>query len=133
MRLIVDVDGTLTYDNADLDYRDREPRIDVIERINLLHQRGVSIVIYSARNMRTHEGSLGRINKYTLPKLLDWLDRHEVQYDEIYMGKPWCGHDGFYVESRSMRPDRFVALPLQDLELILGITSTDNLETDDRD
>lgn len=87
------------------------------------------MVIYSARNMRTHEGSLGRINKYTLPKLVDWLDRHEVQYDEIYMGKPWCGYDGFYVESRSMRPDRFVTLPIEDLESLLGITSDCRAET----
>ena len=133
MRLIVDVDGTLTRDNPDLDYADREPRADVINRVNLLHERGVSVVIYSARNMRTHKGNLGRINKHTLPTLITWLDRHGVKYDEIYMGKPWCGHDGFYVESRSMRPDRFVNLSLPELESLLEVANTDDTETGHRD
>ena len=131
MRLIVDVDGTLTYDDANLDYLERRPRTDVIKRINALYARGISVVIYSARNMRTHNGNLGRINKHTLPKLINWLERHGVQYDEIYMGKPWCGTEGFYVQSRSMRPDRFVTLPFEELESLLGLASTDGREVTD--
>lgn len=121
MRLIVDVDGTLTHDDARVEYGERHPRTDVIERVNALHARGVTVVIYSARNMRTFQGNLGLINKHTLPVLMDWLERHGVRYDEIYMGKPWCGHEGFYVQSRSIRPDRFVNLPLRELETILGL------------
>src|SRR5690554_153194 len=101
MKLIVDVDGTLTQDTPNIDYSHKLPRLDVIDKINSLHMRGVRIVIYSARNMRTYKGNLGLINKHTLPVLINWLDRHEVRYDEIYMGKPWCGTDGFYIQSRS--------------------------------
>jgi len=118
-RLIVDVDGTLTLDDASVDYSRRLPRRDVIARVNALHARGVQIVIYSARNMRTHNGNIGLINKHTLPVLMNWLERHGVMYDEIQMGKPWCGDNGFYVRSRSMRPSLFLSLSLQEIETML--------------
>lgn len=121
MRLIVDVDGTLTLDDTSVSYGERQPRRDVIERVNALHARGVRIVIYSARNMRTYEGNVGLVNKHTLPVLMEWLDRHNVRYDEIHMGKPWCGSEGFYVQSRSLRPDRFLSLPLEEIEALLGL------------
>lgn len=130
MRLIVDVDGTLTYDDSGIPYSERVPRADVIARINELHRRGARIIIYSARNMRTYKGNLGLINKNTLPVLMDWLERHGVCYDEIYMGKPWCGTDGFYIQSRSLRPNRFVALPVEVIAAKLGLESDEGATRD---
>ncbi|WP_239494756.1 capsular biosynthesis protein [Roseovarius amoyensis] len=118
-RLVVDVDGTLAHDDAHLPYGDRLPRSDVIARVNELYSRGVQIVIYSARNMRTYESNLGLINLHTLPVLVSWLERHGVCYHEIYMGKPWCGTEGFYVRANGIRPDRFLALPLDAIEAML--------------
>lgn len=115
MRLIVDVDGTLTVDEPDVVYAEKKPRKDVILRVNELHSRGITIVIYTARNMRTHEGNLGKINKRTLPPLIDWLQQQGVCYDEIYVGKPWCGSDGFYVDDRSIRPSEFISISTDDL------------------
>ena len=117
--LIVDVDGTLTQDDPNLSYSDRLPRLDVIARVNELHRRGVQIVIYSARNMRTHQGNLGLINLHTLPVLLSWLERHGVCYHEIHMGKPWCGTEGFYVRSKGIRPECFLELPIEEIEEML--------------
>jgi capsule biosynthesis phosphatase len=117
--LIVDVDGTLTRDDPDLPYSDREPRREVIARVNQLYHRGVRIVLYSARNMRTYGGNIGLINLHTLPVLVAWLDRHAVCYHEIHMGKPWCGTGGFYVRANGIRPDRFVTLPLEEVEAMI--------------
>ncbi len=125
-RLIVDVDGTLTIDNSSLDYTAKEPRSDVIERVNALHAAGVRIVLYSARNMRTYAGNIGLINKHTLPVLIAWLAKHGVRYDEIHMGKPWCGHEGFYVKLRSMRPDQFLALPMDTLRATISCGESDS-------
>ncbi len=119
-RLVVDVDGTLTIDDSTPDYRAKEPRRDVIERVNALHAAGVRIVLYSARNMRTYAGNVGLINKHTLPVLIAWLAEHGVRYDEIHMGKPWCGTEGFYVKLRSMRPSQFLALPMDALQTIIA-------------
>lgn len=121
MRIILDVDGTLTVDDPRVDYAERLPRRDVIERVNRLHRRGATIVVYSARNMRTYRGNLGKIHKHTLPVLLAWLERHSVAFDEIHMGKPWCGAEGFYVRDRSMRPSEFLALSESELDERLGL------------
>lgn len=124
MRLIVDVDGTLTQDDPGLNYSDRLPRQDVIAKVNALQACGVRIIIYSARNMRTHQGNIGLINKHTLPVLMAWLERHGVRYDEIHVGKPWCGTEGFYVQSKSVRPDRFLQLPLEELQALIGMDAS---------
>jgi len=85
-----------------------------------LHKEGVKIIVYSARNMRTYENNIGKINKHTLPILIEWLERHNVHYDEIHMGKPWCGTDGFYVQDRSIRPSRFLEMPIDQILLALS-------------
>jgi capsule biosynthesis phosphatase len=58
--------------------------------------------------MRTYEGRIGKINANTAPVLLEWLSEHEVPYDEIRLGKPWCGHEGYYIDDRAVRPSEFI-------------------------
>lgn len=76
---------------------------------------GFEIVIHSSRNMKTYQGNIGKINKYTLPIIINWLEQNQVPYDEIYIGKPWCGEDGFYIDDRSVRPDEFINLTYQEI------------------
>ena len=42
--------------------------------------------------------------------VIDWLRRHDVPFDEIHVGKPWCGTEGFYVDDRAVRPSEFLSL-----------------------
>lgn len=42
--------------------------------------------------------------------ILDWLRRHDVEFDEVVVGKPWCGNEGFYVDDRALRPDEFAQM-----------------------
>lgn len=109
-RIVIDLDGTLTHDDPGLGYPDRLPRTDVIGRLRDYRRLGFSICIFTARNMRTYAGNLGAINVHTLPVIIDWLARHDVPYDEVLVGKPWCGQDGFYVDDRALRPDEFAAM-----------------------
>jgi len=113
-RLIVDLDGTLTLE-SDKSYADKEPNTALIERLREYKQAGFEIVIFTSRNMRTYEGSVGKINVHTLPVILDWLRRHEVPHDEVITGKPWCGFDGFYIDDRCVRPDEFIQKPREEL------------------
>ena len=113
-RLIVDLDGTLTLE-SDKSYADKEPNTALIERLREYKQSGFEIVIFTSRNMRTYEGSVGKINVHTLPVILDWLRRHEVPHDEVITGKPWCGFDGFYIDDRCVRPDEFIQKPREEL------------------
>jgi capsule biosynthesis phosphatase len=117
-RIVIDLDGTLTVD-SDLPYAEKEANKDVIKRLYEYKKMGFEIVIFSSRNMRTHSGNLGLINIHTLPLMLEWLNKHDIPYDEVLVGKPWCGHEGFYVDNRSVRPGEFVSLDYEDvLDLI---------------
>lgn len=122
-RLVFDLDGTLALDDPARHYRDREPNLPLIEKLREYKAQGFEIVIASARNMRTFGGDIGKINAHTLPIILDWLARHDVPFDEIFVGKPWCGTDGFYVDDKAVRPSEFVALGYDEIRARLAAES----------
>lgn len=117
-KLVVDLDGTLTQANTS-DYKHVLPRQDVIEQLTRYKSQGFEIVISTARNMRTYKGNVGKINIHTLPIITEWLDKHAVPYDEILVGKPWCGHEGFYIDDRAVRPSEFAKLSLDEINQLL--------------
>ncbi len=116
-RLIIDLDNTITKDGTG-DYETMQPRLDVVKVIREYKQKGFEIVINTSRNVRTYKGNVGKINANTLPVIISWLDRHAIPYDEVYVGKPWCGRDGFYVDDKSIRPSEFTSL---DYDQILNL------------
>jgi capsule biosynthesis phosphatase len=69
--------------------------------------------------MHTYEGNIGRIMRHTAPVLVEWLARNEIPYDELHFGKPWRGHNGFYVDDRAIRPREFVTLELDEIEALI--------------
>lgn len=113
-RLIMDLDNTISI-NKFGNYAEAVPVLPVIEKMREYKNQGFEIVIFSSRNMRTYEGNLGKINANTLPVIIDWLNKNKIPYDEIYVGKPWCGHDGFYVDDRAVRPKEFTSLSYEEL------------------
>lgn len=119
-RLVIDVDGTLTTGDT-ADYARVGVNEAVADRLRAYHAMGFEIVLYTARNMRTHQSSLGRITAHTLPVLTDWLKKHDIPYDEIWLGKPWCGREGFYVDDKAVRPDEFARLSPDEIRALLGI------------
>jgi len=117
-RLIFDLDGTLTT-GCDADYEFSAPNVEVIEKLKYYKTKGYEIVISTARNMRTHEGNVGKINKHTLPVILSWLQKHQVPFDEVYVGKPLCGFEGFYVDDKAIRPSEFCSLSPSEIKQLL--------------
>lgn len=107
-RVVFDIDGVICKKDADLDYADREPHPEVVERLREYAEQDYYIVLYTARNMNTHEGRIGRINADTAKTLLGWLEEHDIPHDEIHYGKPWCGHEGFYVDDKAIRPSELL-------------------------
>ncbi|WP_374569710.1 capsular biosynthesis protein [Phenylobacterium sp.] len=124
-RLVFDLDGTIALDDPARGYPEREPNQDVIEKIREYKALGFEIIIASARNMRTYGGRIGLINANTLPVIIDWLARHEVPYDELHVGKPWCGTEGFYVDDRAVRPSEFVSLSFEEITALIGAEARD--------
>ncbi len=105
--LIVDIDNTICKINKDIAYEDREPIIEMIEKIKYFNEKRYYIILHTSRNMNTYNGNIGLMNKYTLPKILKWLDKFSVPYDEIYMGKPW-GRNAIYLDDKSMEISKFI-------------------------
>ncbi len=118
-RIIIDLDHTLCH--ADGDYLNARPEQEVIDKLREYRALGFEIVVHTSRNMRTYEGSVGKINVHTLPVILDWLHRHKVEFDEVVVGKPWCGQEGFYVDDRALRPDEFARMSPDEVAILFGI------------
>lgn len=118
--IVIDLDDTITDHEPGLDYALQRPAPDVVEKLRSYRANGFRIAIHTARNMRTHANNIGKINAQTLPIVIDWLQRHDVPYDEIHVGKPWCGDGGFYVDDKAIRPDEFVNLSLAEIEALIG-------------
>ena len=120
MKIIIDLDHTITSSGSSRDYPNLEANQDIVHRLREYRSRGFEIVIFTSRNMRTFSGSIGKINVHTLPGILNWLDKNEIPYDEIIVGKPWCENGGFYVDDKSIRPDEFVNLTLDEIYEKIG-------------
>lgn len=120
-RLVFDLDGTLSLDDPSRPYAEREPNLPLVEKLRAYRQEGFEIIVASARNMRTYGGDIGRINANTLPVIIDWLKRHDIPFDEVHIGKPWCGYEGFYIDDKAIRPSEFVRLSREEISDLLAV------------
>ena len=118
-RLVFDLDDTLTINQAGLPYPEQRPNLPIIEKLREYQGMGFEIIIFTARNMRSYNGSVGKINAVTLPIIVEWLSKHNVPYDESHIGKPWCGHDGFYVDDKAIRPSEFASLTYEEIRELI--------------
>ena len=117
-RLIVDIDNTIcTTQNGD--YANSGVKLHVVNKLKEYQKNGFEIVLFTSRNMRTYKNNIGKINLYTLPIIVDWLKSHDIPCDELYVGKPWCGFDGFYIDDKSIRPDEFTDLSYEEIKKII--------------
>ncbi len=119
--IVVDVDGTLCpIKDSSQSYADLEPYPEMLEALRRYRREGWNIVLFTSRNMNTFQGQLGRINAVTAPVMLAWLRRWDVPFDEILFGKPWPGHEGFYVDDRAVRPDEFLRHSAEEIEALIA-------------
>lgn len=103
--LVVDIDGTLCHTNKKGDYSNCKPIKSVIDKLRIQNEKGTYIILFTARNMRTFKGSIGLINKYTAPVILEWLEKYNIPYDEIIYGKPWGVGGVSYVDDKNIGPE----------------------------
>lgn len=101
MRIVIDLDGTICeVKREDESYEDVLPIEGAIDRIRELRMAGHYIIISTARNMRTCDSNVGKVMKNVGKITLDWLDKHDVEYDEIFFGKP---NADVYIDDRAIR------------------------------
>lgn len=118
-RLIVDIDNTISFKNPNETYENATPDYEMRDKLNQYFDTGFEIVFFTSRNMKTFQGNVGKINVHTLPQILDFLDKNDFRYNEVLVGKPWCGEAGFYIDDRALRPKEFKKYTYKELlELI---------------
>lgn len=115
--LVMDLDGTICTKEEGQEYINATLHEDVVQQMRRYKEKGYYIIISTSRNMRTHNGNIGKINADTLKTIHDYLEKHNIPFDEIHIGKPWCS-DGFYVDDRSIRPDEFVNLSEEEINVL---------------
>ena len=119
LTFIIDVDGTLCpIKQHEERYEELVPYMAMVDQIRRYHDAGAKIVLFTSRNMNSYGGNLGLINKHTAKTMLDWLEQWQIPYDEILFGKPWPGHNGFYVDDRTIRPGEFLRHTPEELNAI---------------
>ena len=118
-KIIIDLDDTICT-TANGDYENSKPNKEVIKKIFDYKKLGFEIVIYTSRNMRSYKGNIGLINANTLPKIINWLKKYKIPYDEIIVGKPWPCQGGFYVDDKAIRPNEFVNLSYSQIQRLIN-------------
>lgn len=91
LRICFDLDNTLvTFPKIKNDYTTVEPIIENILFLRYLKKFNHTIIIYTARKMKTHNGNIGKI-LYDIGKItFDTLEKFDIPFDEIYFGKPYA-------------------------------------------
>lgn len=103
MRIVIDLDGTICeLKKSGETYDQLLPKPGAVAILSKLKEEGHYIIIQTARNMATQEANLGKVMKNIGKVTLDWLDHHQIPYDEIYFGKP---NGNIYIDDRSYRFD----------------------------
>lgn len=107
---IIDIDGTICRaplkEDGTFDYPNANPIVNVINRINEMYDAGHTIILSTARGMRTYEGNVKRIKENVKPILEEWLKVNGVKYNRIDIGKSW-GENPIYVDNRNLSVKSF--------------------------
>tara|TARA_B100001063_G_scaffold121412_1_gene113367 strand:+ start:4367 stop:4726 length:360 start_codon:yes stop_codon:yes gene_type:complete len=109
--IVIDIDDTIcytkhAYKDAKTKYGEALPNLKVIKGIRKLKSKGFKIILHTARRMLTFDGDINKIIDDVGDITTDWLERHEVPYDELVWGKPYSST--FYVDDKAMNLNEFI-------------------------
>lgn len=101
MRIVIDLDGTICpIRQQHQHYSELLPLPGAVDKLSELKAQGHYLIIMTARNMATQEANLGKVIKNIGKITLDWLEQHQIPYDEIHFGKP---NAHVYIDDRAFR------------------------------
>lgn len=94
MTILVDIDETIARTPANRDYTNSLPIMEMIQKVNRLHDMGHEIIYYSARGTSTGVDWFPE----TYIQLVNW----GCKFFGLRLGKPMCN---FIVDDRALRPN----------------------------
>ena len=90
-RVCFDLDNTLvTHPTTRGDYSTVQPIESTIQYTRFLHELGCTVIIYTARRMKTHNGNVGAIVQDVGKTTLETIEKYDIPCDELYFGKPYA-------------------------------------------
>ena len=106
--LIISLDNTLIHEDAENNYSQKIVNKSVAMSIKNAISLGYESKIFSAKNMRLPNGDLNKIESITRPIAEAWLKDNNIDYDELILGKPWCGYNGWYLDDKNISIEEFI-------------------------
>jgi len=89
MRICFDLDNTLvSFPKIKDDYTSVEPIQKNIILLKYLKKFNHTIIIYTARRMKTHKSNIGKVLCDIGKITFDTLEKFDIPFDEIFFGKP---------------------------------------------
>ena len=114
LRVCIDLDGTIcSFKQEGETYADVKVLPGAKEMIDDLKSEGHTIIINTARNMKTQGHNVGKVLQNVGKITLDWLDINKIQYDEIFFGKP---NADVTIDDRVIRFEGWNKLSIQEVE-----------------
>ena len=101
MKICIDLDGVICQLKVEGQTYDQLLPVDgAPEKLRELKEKGHYIIINTARHMKTCQGNLGAVTARIGLITLQWLEKYNIPYDEIYFGKP---HAEIYIDDNAYR------------------------------
>lgn len=112
LRFCFDLDNTLvSHPIVSGDYTTVEPIWKNIEYLRFLKNCGHTIIIHTARRMKTHNGNVGAIISDIGKITIETLEKFDIPYDELFFGKPYAN---FYIDDLAINAytniDKFIGI-----------------------
>ena len=102
IRICFDIDNTiLKYRKKNQSYKDINEIDKITYLLKELKKHGHTIILYTARGMKTNNSNLGSTMKYNAMDTFEVLEKYNIEYDEIYFGKP---HADIYIDDKAFNP-----------------------------
>jgi capsule biosynthesis phosphatase len=103
MRICIDLDGTICYTRKPNEhYLEVKPKPHAVETIQKLKKNGHHIIINTARHMKTCNNNTGEIIAKQGKTLIEWLEKYQIPYDELWFGKPLAD---VYIDDKALKFD----------------------------
>ena len=101
MRLCIDLDGVVCeLRKPGQTYAQLKPVPGAVEKLRTLKAAGHTIILLTARHMKTCSGNVGLVIARQGKTTLDWLAEHGIEYDELHFGKP---HADVYIDDNALK------------------------------
>ena len=106
---VIDIDDTISI-TRNRDFENSEPIQEVIDKINELYDKGVYIILFTARGMKSqnNDGIKAELKYREITER--WLIAHGVKYHELLFNKR---NADYYVDDKAMKPDEFVKIKVK--------------------